>query len=68
MNIHKYLFFIQRNFHGLMLLIFTLSVSILAFTHSPILYPYLLFSNAIFTTIVAIAFVEKKFKKRGEIQ
>jgi len=64
MNIHKYLFFIQRNFHELMLLIFVFSVSILAFTQSPILYPYLLFSFALFTLIVAIALVKKKFKKK----
>lgn len=67
MNIYKYLFFIERNFHGLMILIFMFSVSFLTFTHSPNLYPYLLFSFALFIAIIAIAFVKKKFKKRGEV-
>ena len=67
MKIDKYLFFIDKHLVKLFVLTFISTVTILAFTHSSNIYPYLLFSFVLLTLIVAIALVEKKFKKRGEV-
>lgn len=67
MKIDKYLFFIDKHFIKLFVLTFISTVIILAFTHSPNIYPYLLFSFVMFALIGAIALVKKKFKTRGEV-